>query len=551
FQEEQDAFLKKRQNFDLLFENIKDKKDQLNLLKVDQAQLRLKSEHLEILNILLLNFNDKNSPNTMTLKDVSQKIKGKYTEPTIRYNLHLLERRRLIIRQKIGRINYYRPNSLKSIVEIEQRFHENLWNEKKKRMNEVIQFFQKTPKRLPEKLKDFEVKANIKEIKETMIKLINNADKEIFIDFRCGFERIDPIKGFLEEIFYSLLEILRKKVEIRLKILLYIDDWLIHKFDNIFLQFISEINSEKFEIRVPIEKEQRELRIIIDEKTIFQIIGVYELTENENGLTINNNITARQAKFVFNQIWENSLDIRDAIIEYTINKDLEKAIKVSEKKYPIKYNFTDKFIVISGLKIGLKFYLHLFENAQSEVLTIQGPIFKTGERTLSVLDTLSQEKFYDKLNSLVPKKIKDGINFKWIRNITVPHLTIYPKDELKRFFIDLILRMYPEFQMRQISFEQFQFAIIDQKILCFFEYSEFSKLTLIHDNFLIQKYNSIFQKLWFDAYDIRLQWITEISEPLQKYVISTFNKIELQVPKSKDKIPADLEHFINKYGTPE
>ena len=117
----------------------------------------------------------------------------------------------------------------------------------------------------------------------------------------------------------------------------------------------------------------------------------------------------------------------------------------------------------------------LIENAEKEVLTIQGPIFKTGERTLTVLETFSQEKFYDKLNSLVPKKIKEGVNFKWIRNITVPHLTIYPKDEMKRFFIDFILRMYPTFQMRQISFEQFQFAIIDQKILCFFEYSEFSK----------------------------------------------------------------------------
>ncbi|NVM05172.1 MAG: hypothetical protein HWN67_22825, partial [Candidatus Helarchaeota archaeon] len=80
FQEEQDAFLKRRQNFDLLFEKIKDKKGQLNFLKVAQAQLRLKSEHIEILNILFSNFNDKNSPNAMTLKEISLEFKGKYPE---------------------------------------------------------------------------------------------------------------------------------------------------------------------------------------------------------------------------------------------------------------------------------------------------------------------------------------------------------------------------------------------------------------------------------------------------------------------------------------
>ncbi len=513
-QEEKNTHLKKKQLFDTFLEKIKDKKGQFDILKISSAQLRLTNEMVEILNILFLNFNDKTSPNVMSLKDISQKSKSKNKEPTIRYNLHLLEKRGLIIRQKIGRVNFYYPKSIRSIIKIEQQFQEDLWSEREKRMNEIIEYFQQTQKKIPEKLKDFEIKANINEIKETIIELIKNADKEILIDFRCNFERIDPIKRFLEEIFYSLLEILRKKVEFNLRILIYIDDWLVHKFDNIFLQFITEIYQNKFEIKVPIEKEKREFRFVIDENIIFQAIGIYELTENVNGLVINNNLTARQIKFEFDRIWENSLDIRDAIIDYKINMDLEKAIKQSERKFPIKYNFTDKFIIIPGLKLGLKFYIHLFKNAKNEVLTVQGPIFKSSEGTLSVLETFSQEKFYDKLNSLVPKKIKEGVTFKWIRNNTFPHLTIYSKDELKRFFIDFILSLYPQFQMRQISFEQFQFAIIDQNILCLFEYSEHSKLNLIMDNFLIKKYISIFQKLWSDAYDIRLQWLTEISKEL-------------------------------------
>ncbi|MFX1451096.1 MAG: hypothetical protein ACFFCM_09650, partial [Promethearchaeota archaeon] len=428
--------------------------------------------------------------------------------------------------------------------ENEQKFQENLWTEKKKRMNYVIQFFQKTPEKVHEKLKNFEVKTNIKEIKKTMIKLITNANNEIFFDFRCTFERINPIKEFLMEIFYSLLEILGEKSKIKVKILLNIDDWLIHKFDNVFLRLIMIIHPEKLEIRVPIENIKRECRLIVDEKTIFQAIGIYEFTEDENCLVIEDNSTIRPVKFEFNRIWENSLDIRDAMAEYAVNKELEKAIKESERKYPIEYDFSDKIIIIPGLKIGLKFYLHLIENAKSEIITIQGPIFKTEETTLSVLETFSKEKFYDKLNSLIPKKTKEGVLIKWIRNITYPHLAIYPKDEMKRLFMDLIMSLYPGLQMRQISFEQFQFAIIDQKILCFFEYSEYSKIILIYDNFLVQKYLSIFQKLWLDAYDIRLQWLTEISQPLQEYIKSTFKKVKLQNPKSKEHIPKDINQYI-------
>lgn len=556
-QEKKNSYLKKQQEFNTLLEELKEGiqgKDKtqflLNFFKSGQAKLKLTDDQISILIALLSNENRKNdegSPlNAMTLKEFSQELNKNNTIPVIRYNLSSLEKRGFVTLQKIGRTNYYIAKDLKSIIEIEQNFQETIWEEKEKRMQEIIQFLQRKPQKLIEKEKDFEVINNFEDIKNNIIKLIKEAESEILLDFRCDFERIDPIRDFLSEIFNILLETMRKKENLNIKLLLNVDDWLIHNLNIIFSQFIQVISAEKFGFRVPIERAKREFRILIDEKTLFQIVGIYELTIGGNGLEINNEITVGQAKLEFDQIWENSLDFRDAIIDYTISKDLEKAIRESNKKYPPEYKFTNKFIVLTGLKKVLRFLLRLYKDAKNELLTITGPIFPSKAGYLSVIETLSKEKFYDKLNAVIEDRNKAGVNIKWIRNTTgPPHLSLQSNDKSKKDFMDFILNM-SNFQMRQISLEQYQFSIIDHKILCIFDYSE-QKLTLNFEDFIIEKYIFIFQKAWSEAYDIRLQWLTEVSETLQKYVQESFYKIDLQISMPKE---GEIKKYEGKYLKP-
>ena len=198
-------------------------------------------------------------------------------------------------------------------------------------MQEVIRFFYKKPQKSPQKKEDFEIKNSFEDIKNSIIKLIKSCDKELILDFRCGFSRINIIREFFEAIFTNLLEILGNKANLDVKLLLNIDDWLIHKLDYLFIQLIRNISLKNFKFKVPIDGRKKEFRIISDKQVLFHIIGIYEFTGDEFGLIINNKSTAKGASYEFNQIWEESLDIREIMMNYSINKELEGTIIESEK----------------------------------------------------------------------------------------------------------------------------------------------------------------------------------------------------------------------------
>jgi len=533
FQEYQYDFYEKQQDFEILFKKLKETKDYKEFLGLAKPQLRLADEQILILTALLSKFKREDKINAMTLKEINENLDGKIASPTIRYNLALLEKRGIIEIQKIGRTNYYRSKDLRTILEIEQKFQLKLWNEKKKIMQKIIQHFQKEPKKELKKTKNFRIIENFNNIKNDILDLIKNAKKEILLDFRCRFRPINVMRDFLGEILNELLEKSQRDGLISIKLILEIDDWLIHKLDYIFLPLITGILPNRFEIRVPIERELKEFRIVVDEKTLYQIIGANEVSPEDYGVEINNITTVTQTILSIKQIWENSLDIRDSIIEYTLDREIEREINRSIKKYPPKYNFSNSFLTIRGLRKCLRFMLRLFANAKNEILVIVGPVFQSTEGEFSVLEILSKENYYNELNTVIEKRVKAGVFVKWIRNTISPHLKIYQTDEAKKSFMDLVLNMNPLFQMRQLQLEQYQFSIIDQKILLIFDYFN-EKMTIILDPFVINKYNILFQSVWSEAYDIRLQWLTEISKPLKKYIKNSFENIRLQINMPKE-----------------
>ncbi|MHA1379404.1 MAG: hypothetical protein ACTSRG_13600 [Candidatus Helarchaeota archaeon] len=545
-QEKQNNYLKEKKDFDKILEKIKEVTDITEFLKSLQGQLRLTSDQLAILNTLLTKGNSPDQK-ILTLKQIGAYLKQENTTPTIRYNLALLERRGFVKQEKMGRTNYYRPENLKTIIEIEQKFQEKLWDEKKKSMHKIIQFFQEEHSKVTKKIKHFEVKDDFKKITKTIIQLVKNFEEYLILDFRCSFERTDLVIEFLDNIFENVQRIIGQKEDIYVRILMNIDDWIFHKLDFKFLQFIKQINAKKFEFRVPIKWEKREFRIIADDHWLFQIIGVYELSGNENGLLIDDKTTSSQAVLQFNQLWENSLDLRDAILDYSINKEFENAINESERSSPPKYNFTDKFIVITGFRKLIRFLLRIYQSAKTEILTITGPVFQSKDGDLSLLEDLKKERFYERLNEVIDSKARAGINFRWIRNITSPHLKIYKDDKSKEEFMNFILSKYPIVQQKQIKLEKYQFSIIDRRILLIFEYKKMAKLTINLDEFIIDKYLYIFNNTWSDSIDIRLQWLTEISEPLKKNICDSFNDYSLNIDLPK---AGEIKKFDGRFFRP-
>ncbi|MHA1383287.1 MAG: hypothetical protein ACTSR3_05980 [Candidatus Helarchaeota archaeon] len=555
FQEYKNLYEKNQHKYDLIlqkmtkleFKNQLKSQDILKFLEKIKVELRLNEEQISIINILLSQKEDANSLTPITLNQIAKKLGKKNDITNIRYNLSLLEKRGFIFRRKIGRSNYFGSKTLMEIIEREKKYQEQTWIEKEEQMLAVIHFLEKYPKKLVRRDEHYDLKNNLSDIKNTIIKLIEGVQNEIIVDIRCGYERIDSIKIFLQEIFKKLLELILNKNHVKVKILLNIDDWLVHKLDFVFLQLITRIKTDNFEIRVPINEEQREFRIIGDNSIMFQILGVDTLSEDENGIKINNKRNIDQINDQFNRIWENSLDLRDAIFDYKIDKEIEKAIKKSEKKYPPEYNFKDKFLVIGGLQKGIRVLLRLYAKARNEICTILGPLFPSKSGVLSAVESLKQNKFYERINKVVSKKAKANLNIRWIRNTdATPHLQIYKNDDLKRYMIDFGLSLYPNFQMRQLSLEQYQFSIIDKKILVILEFSK-QVMTISQDEFIIDEYNFIFEKAWSEAYDIRLQWLSEVSKKLGKYIENTFYQINLQISMPKE---GEIKRFEGKFARP-
>lgn len=80
-------------------------------------------------------------------------------------------------------------------------------------------------------------------------------------------------------------------------------------------------------------------------------------------------------------------------------------------------------------------------------------------------------------------------------------------------------------KMKQIDLKQYQFSIIDKKILIIFEYSQQFRLILIRDDLIVNDYRLLFEQIWKDATDIRHQWLTEVSIELKNYIQKIFEKI--------------------------
>ena len=112
---------------------------------------------------------------------------------------------------------------------------------------------------------------------------------------------------------------------LKVKLLLGINSWLVNKLDQIFIQLIELISQGKLEFRVQTENLILNRAIIIDDTMLFQIVTDRKTISSYKALVIRNPIRILEIKAQFNRIFEQGMDFRNAIMQYEINKDLEES----------------------------------------------------------------------------------------------------------------------------------------------------------------------------------------------------------------------------------
>ncbi|MFX1446484.1 MAG: hypothetical protein ACFFHV_24085 [Promethearchaeota archaeon] len=492
-------------------------KDVFELLQKVQLQLKLNMDQIFILSSLYTKENGKMVPKTRNINQIKELIKplnGKLKKHNIRYYLTILETRGFLFSQKVGRSNIYTSKDLLTILKDERELDQKIWEDKKTRLQKIRDFFKNKQNSVVDKSqmvleKSESISMEINEryqlidfnldIVNWVKKLMMSAKKEIFLDFRILAER-NPVKLRIAEEFYkSLIDLISQNESstLKIKLLMYFDSWVMLKLEPIYVKLIQLISQGKLELKVPSETDYRTAKIIIDNSMLLDFMVKQDLAEFDKVLQNRNEMSIKNAKKMFKSLWDSSIDIRDLLMEESISNELEKVTKESINKNPPVYNFKKNEVVITGLKKVLNINLNFIRAAESEILFI-GSITLEKNKNSNFRDTRSQSSFYIDFFNILINKCRIGVEVKILRNTIEPNSSEFKNQEKLKKGIQLIMSLSPFFQIRQIDLPQYQFLIIDRKILLIYEFLESGriKLTIITDKSIIIFLYPVFDRFY-------------------------------------------------------
>ncbi|NVM05171.1 MAG: hypothetical protein HWN67_22820 [Candidatus Helarchaeota archaeon] len=526
-----------------------DLKSVFELFQKAQSQKKLSNDQIFILSSFFSKENGKIIPMTRTIKQIEEIVKPlnvKLKKHNIRYYLNNLKEKGFVISQKDGRLNTYGPKDLLTILKNEKNFHQKIWENKKQRLQKTLNYFnnnqisddegireplkeiQTVSSEIEEKYKfiDFDLNT-VSWVKDQMFR----ANEEIICDFRLTIDRTELKLRISEEFYKNLIELLNdvQKSYLKVKLLIYLDDWLLHKLESLFAQAIHLVTQGKLEFRVPPDTEDKLVKIILDNSTLVDFLAKHDFAKFDKIFINRNEMSVKDARHIFEQVWERSLDVRDAMLEHTISTELEKVIKSSIKKRPPVYEFKKQPIIITGYKKVLSINLNLINRAESEILSISSLLTPINMRGQNLVDVSYQKSLYKDIFNILIEKCKNGVEVKILRNSTETSVKTSQDAEIIKGEIQLIISLSPFFQLRQIEIPQYQFTIIDKKLLLIYEFLESGriKLTVFTDRYIVEKFLFIFKNAWSDSLDFRLDWLTEKTNPLQLYLKDTLNQLDL------------------------
>lgn len=360
--------------------------------------------------------------------------------------------------------------------------------------------------------------------------LIRTAKNEIILDFRITTERIDQKIQMAKEFYAVLIDILEQKPGTHIKLILYLDDWLIQKLDSVYAKLIDMVSQKKLDIRVPLEQNERAIRIIIDDSLFIDFMekSVAEFDK----VLLNRNITCiKGAKQQIEEIWKNSLDARFLILDFPISNELENKISESIERNPPVFEFGNRPITISGQKSVKNIFINLYKNATDEIRAISGPFLLTKDGDYINNESFYERNYYIEIFKIIVEKCRKNLNVKLIRNTLNNAATLFQDKNLINYQISIILELFPFYQIKKIEAPNYNFTIIDKKILLIFNYFEFDqvKLTIITNNLIINEFYLTFQNIWNEAVDYRIDLLSDITGSIGTDLEASFDKLDLQI----------------------
>jgi len=479
--------------------------------------LKLKEEQILIYHSLFSQENGKLIPNSMTIKDIIQKIGNN----NIRYNLNILLKKKYLEIKKIGRINFYSPKIITTILKNEIELQKKIWNNKKGRMQQTIYHFFKGQDT------EYRFLSLGKNINFELKKVLESANQEILIDFRGNINRISEIYKFLKQFFIDLIEILNGS-NIKAKIIFRSNAWIVNKIDATIIKLIELISKGKLEIREYIGNNERNIQIVIDDILTLQVIGEQTSTQFYKTLILKNKLRVHEIKFSYNYIWNKCVDFRHVILDYSINKELEENLEKSLKINPPIYNFGPEPFIISGVKMPIKIMMTYLRTANKEINAIASFFKEKEPGILNVIDDIYQESLLKEYFNVLYDKISKKVPVRIIRNRFNTKMSLIRDEKFIDIMLNLISSPY-KFELREISNLQTNFVLIDKKTLILHEYTSTNQLnlTILTDPSLIKKFDNMFHEAWNRAIDIRLSWLTNTSSYIKNKVKKSFENTKL------------------------
>ncbi|MHA1294891.1 MAG: hypothetical protein ACTSQJ_19830, partial [Promethearchaeota archaeon] len=575
--------MKLEQNIENLDKKDRDKNIDLNqilsVFQLNQRQNSMNNEQLSIMKSLYSNKNGKITPCSLNLNQIADKIDGMNINK-IRYNLKNLEKSGFIQSFKRGRNKIFRPFDLVNILKKEKEEHKKYWEQKLKHMNDIIQYFykisrykegseQKYKEDLPSNQKHpirknkhqtFEKLVQTYELidfDEDTMDLIDsfmiNSEKELILDFRISIKIIDTKTTIVEGFFNRLIRFLKDHPKIRVKIITYLEGWLITKLEPIYIQLIQLISETNFEFRIPIETynenkagdTDKVLRVITN-RTLIDLI-VKKSLDNIDKIMINwNELSVEQAKREFNKAWGKSIDVRDALLEYSLSNELSNVLLASVTKKAPEYFFKIQGLSLTGYKKIHNIILNMYKRAKSEILTIIGTISFSKNKNLKFIDEEYQRAFFNNFFETIIDHCKAGINIRLLRNNLENDLLTEINEERIKRETELLVLFFPYLQIRQIDMPQYHFTIIDRKILMLHKFLEKEqiKLTFFSDEFIINKFLMLFENAWSKSFDIRMGWLREKKSPIHQFLKKSLKKLSFQISLTKT---GEIKVFDGKF----
>ncbi len=528
------------------------------LLQTTIPELKLSMDKIYILNTLFSKENGKIVPIARSIRQIKEMISpynGKLKAHNIRYYLNSLEKQGFISSRKDGRSKTYISKNLLTILKNEKKSLQTIWENKKSRLQDALNYINNN--QISEDLKPQRALNNIYQLIDFRMDVVKwvktqliNAKGEILLDFRLKAERNVAKLNIAKEFYNSFIEILnlREKSNLKVRLLMYYDSWVLQKLESLYTQLIQLISQGKLELKIPSESDYKTAKIIIDNSTLIDFMVKQDLAQFDKILLNKNELSVKNAKRQFERVWDSAIDIRDILMGESISNELENIIIESMTRNPPVYKFGKNPVIITGFRDVLSVNLNLLKAAESEVLILGDllSVKKVGIHNDS--DISYQRLFYKNLFKILIEKCRNGIKVKLLRNSSDANVNIIQDLETIKNELQQVYNLTPYLQMRQIEMPQYQFIIIDKQLLLIPEYLESGriKFTFFTDRHIVEQFLFIFQNAWSNSLDFRLSWLSDQSKSLQDLFKHTLNDLELTISLPER---GEMKVFDGKYTT--